>query len=106
MPVCSGLDAVRKLRSLGRQELIVGATANALLDDQNDFLAHGADAVLTKPILEADLRRYCLLGDRRQSLSCSSTATSSPISPPPLVLPQSPAQALLGDHSAPTSPPS
>ncbi|ORY88015.1 hypothetical protein BCR35DRAFT_29860 [Leucosporidium creatinivorum] len=102
MPVCSGLDAVRKLRTLGRQELIVGATANALLDDQNDFLAHGADAVLTKPILEADLRRYCLLGDRRQTLSrrSSTTTTSSPPTSPPLLsLPQSPAQALLAPRT-------
>jgi len=34
---------VKKLRAMGRKELIVGVTGNALLPDQEEYLAAGAD---------------------------------------------------------------
>jgi len=43
MPVLSGVEMVRKLRGLGRKDLIVGVTGNALLPDQEEYLAAGAD---------------------------------------------------------------
>lgn len=43
MPVMSGVEMVKKLRKLGRKDLIVGVTGNALLPDQEEYLAAGAD---------------------------------------------------------------
>jgi osomolarity two-component system, sensor histidine kinase SLN1 len=43
MPVLSGVEMVRKLRKLGRDDLVVGVTGNALLPDQEEYLAAGAD---------------------------------------------------------------
>lgn len=43
MPVLSGVEMVRRLRGLGRKDLIVGVTGNALLPDQEEYLAAGAD---------------------------------------------------------------
>jgi osomolarity two-component system sensor histidine kinase SLN1 len=43
MPVLSGVEMVRKVRKLGRKDLIVGVTGNALLPDQEEYLAAGAD---------------------------------------------------------------
>lgn len=43
MPVLSGVEMVRKLRELGRKDLVVGVTGNALLPDQEEYLAAGAD---------------------------------------------------------------
>ena len=43
MPVLSGVEMVRKLRKLGRADLVVGVTGNALLPDQEEYLAAGAD---------------------------------------------------------------
>ena len=43
MPIMSGVEMVRKLRTLGREDLIVGVTGNALLPDQEEYLGAGAD---------------------------------------------------------------
>jgi osomolarity two-component system sensor histidine kinase SLN1 len=43
MPAMSGVEMVRKLRMLGREDLIVGVTGNALLSDQEEYLEAGAD---------------------------------------------------------------
>jgi len=43
MPVMSGVEMVRKVRKLGRKDLIVGVTGNALLPDQEEYLAAGVD---------------------------------------------------------------
>ncbi|BGP39590.1 hypothetical protein JCM10450v2_003558 [Rhodotorula kratochvilovae] len=67
MPVCSGVQVVQKLRQLGRDDLVVGVTANALLSDQEQYLESGASYILTKPVLEADLRKYLLVADKRRA---------------------------------------
>ncbi|GAA6047025.1 hypothetical protein JCM3770_004158 [Rhodotorula araucariae] len=67
MPVCSGVQVVSKLRQLGRDDLVVGVTANALLSDQEQYLESGASYILTKPVLEADLRKYLLVADKRRA---------------------------------------
>jgi len=56
MPVMSGLDTVRTIRSKGRSDLVVGVTGNALLSDQQEYLDVGVDRVLTKPVFEASLK--------------------------------------------------
>jgi len=43
MPIMSGVEMVRKLRMLRREDLIVGVTGNALLPDQEEYLEAGAD---------------------------------------------------------------
>ena len=43
MPILSGVEMVKKLRKLGREDLVVGVTGNALLPDQEEYLAAGAD---------------------------------------------------------------
>lgn len=43
MPIMSGVEMVRKLRMLDREDLIVGVTGNALLPDQEEYLEAGAD---------------------------------------------------------------
>ena len=43
MPVLSGLEAVAKLRTMGRKDFVVGVTGNALLSDQQEYLEAGVD---------------------------------------------------------------
>lgn len=43
MPVLSGLELVTKLREMGRSELVVGVTGNALLSDQEEYREAGVD---------------------------------------------------------------
>jgi CheY-like chemotaxis protein len=43
MPVMSGLTMVAKLRKAGRNDFVVGVTGNALLLDQEEYLAAGVD---------------------------------------------------------------
>ncbi|KAF9466155.1 hypothetical protein BDZ94DRAFT_249341 [Collybia nuda] len=75
MPVMSGLNAIKKLRDLGRQDFVVGVTGNALLDDQNEYLEAGVNYVLTKPVLERNLKRMLVIAmersvDLQATLNC------------------------------------
>jgi len=67
MPKCSGLQVVNRMRSIGRDDLIIGVTANALLSDQELYLEQGASFILTKPVLEVDLRRFLTIADKRRA---------------------------------------
>ena len=49
MPGMCGAEAIRKIRNLGYEGLIVGVTGNALEEDADEFNASGADAVMVKP---------------------------------------------------------
>jgi len=51
MPVMNGTTATKKLRELGCSCLIVGVTGNILPEDISNFVAHGADDVLAKPLV-------------------------------------------------------
>ena len=84
MPIMSGVEMVRKLRALGREDLIVGVTGNALLQDQEEYVEAGADqcvlitvvlsashvlfssSVLTKPVREENLRGMLSIADERR----------------------------------------
>ena len=50
MPVKDGYAAVRELRGMGVACPVIGVTANALLDDQREFLACGLDDIVLKPV--------------------------------------------------------
>ncbi|BFZ62108.1 hypothetical protein YB2330_003187 [Saitoella coloradoensis] len=56
MPILSGVEAVRQMRRLGYVIPVCGVTGNALKEDQEEFLWAGADRVLTKPVMEADVK--------------------------------------------------
>nr|WP_252734886.1 ATP-binding protein [Octadecabacter sp. B2R22] len=59
MPVMDGRAATAKIRSgngASAKTRIVALTANALANEQADFLANGMDAVLTKPLTKSALR--------------------------------------------------
>ncbi|KAJ6581787.1 hypothetical protein B0H19DRAFT_1116492 [Mycena capillaripes] len=66
MPLLSGINAVAKLREWGRNDFVVGVTGNALLEDQEEYIAAGVDHVLTKPVNEQALRRMLVLADARR----------------------------------------
>ncbi|MCL2388450.1 MAG: response regulator, partial [Defluviitaleaceae bacterium] len=62
MPNISGIEVMQELRELGYNKPIVALTANALLGQAEEFLEHGFDAFLSKPIrtkqLEAVLLKF------------------------------------------------
>ncbi|CCM01334.1 uncharacterized protein FIBRA_03383 [Fibroporia radiculosa] len=78
MPVLSGLDAVLKLREMGRRDFVVGVTGNALLTDQQEYLEAGADHVLTKPVLEKSLKSMLAIADERRKRGPPGTEQLSP----------------------------
>lgn len=53
MPVMNGNAATRLIRALGFAGKVYGVTGNALQSDVDDFIAHGADEVLLKPLSAA-----------------------------------------------------
>ncbi|KAF8605922.1 hypothetical protein BDV93DRAFT_490002 [Ceratobasidium sp. AG-I] len=66
MPLCSGLEVMRQLRSFGRQDFVVGVTGNALKEDQEEYYEAGVDQVLTKPVLERSLKQMLVMADERR----------------------------------------
>ena len=50
MPRMNGPTACREMRALGFKSPIIGLTGHALAEDVSDYIAHGANAVLTKPL--------------------------------------------------------
>ena len=43
MPKMSGLEAITRLRTAGRDDLVIGVTGNALIRDQDEYLGAGVD---------------------------------------------------------------
>ena len=50
MPFMGGPLATRKIRDLGYTGFVIGVTGNAMPADTAEFLSHGADMVLVKPM--------------------------------------------------------
>ncbi len=57
MPNMTGHRATQEARARGYAGIVVGFTGNALESDVEEFLAHGVDAVMTKPMLIEDFIR-------------------------------------------------
>ncbi|KAF9269248.1 hypothetical protein L218DRAFT_891404 [Marasmius fiardii PR-910] len=76
MPTLSGIRTVEILRKMGRKDYIIGLTGNALLPDQEEYLKAGVDAVLTKPVLEPQIKNILKQADLRRKRQ---TRTSSGI---------------------------
>ena len=57
MPNMNGTEAAWLIRGLGYRGKIFGVTGNAFLKDVKEFVSHGADEVLIKP-LKSDLYEY------------------------------------------------
>jgi CheY-like chemotaxis protein len=55
MPILGGVEATGQIREAGYGGLIIGITGDAGRGDQQDFIRSGADAVLPKPLIKADL---------------------------------------------------
>jgi CheY-like chemotaxis protein len=55
MPILGGVEATGQIREAGYGGLIIGITGDAGRGDQQDFIRAGADAVLPKPLVKADL---------------------------------------------------
>ncbi|KAJ8516509.1 hypothetical protein ONZ45_g6212 [Pleurotus djamor] len=81
MPVMSGLEAVTKLREMGRKDFVVGVTGNALLNDQQEYLEAGVDHVLTKPVFERSLREMLINADekRKRGHTPNNTGAETPV---------------------------
>ena len=65
MPIMDGHEATKAIRVIDKMTPIVGLTGNALDEQRVEFLAAGADAVLTKPLNRSrsgTTQEYTLLG--------------------------------------------
>lgn len=78
MPIMSGLQAIKFLRSQGRKDFVVGLTGNALLPDQNEYIEAGVDIVLTKPVLERQLKDVLRQADVRRKRNSRRYAQDHP----------------------------
>ena len=62
MPIMDGPSATKAIRALGFTRPILGVTGNTLPEQVDDFLAHGADEVVGKPVrhqvLKAAIRHH------------------------------------------------
>ncbi|WVF71708.1 hypothetical protein IAT40_006516 [Kwoniella sp. CBS 6097] len=55
MPLMSGVEVAREVRDMGCPIFIVGCTGNALREDQEEYIAAGADGIIPKPIHQKSL---------------------------------------------------
>ncbi|KDQ62199.1 hypothetical protein JAAARDRAFT_203396 [Jaapia argillacea MUCL 33604] len=76
MPVLTGEETVREMRSVGRTDLVVGCTGNALTEDQASYIEAGADRILTKPIMLKDLKSLLQIAQERRTSSQNGTRHS------------------------------
>jgi CheY-like chemotaxis protein len=60
LPYMNGPDAVRQIRQLGYEGLIIGVTGNAVPDDIRDFADSGVNKVMMKPMDVEDLKNTIL----------------------------------------------
>ncbi|KAJ7476231.1 hypothetical protein FB451DRAFT_1033745 [Mycena latifolia] len=67
MPVMTGEEAVKELRSHDRTDFVVGCTGNALTEDQDSYREAGADEVMVKPVMIHDFKRLIQIAQQRRS---------------------------------------
>ena len=66
MPTLDGMQAAKRVRELGFRGKIFGVTGNAFQSDIDDFIKHGADEVIVKPVsldMYSHIIRSCLRHD-------------------------------------------
>ncbi|KAJ3146615.1 HisKA [Geranomyces variabilis] len=56
MPVMTGVECIREIRRRDIPVWACGVTGNAMIEDQDEFYEAGIDRVLTKPVVEADVK--------------------------------------------------
>ncbi|KAJ3178918.1 hypothetical protein HDU87_003185 [Geranomyces variabilis] len=56
MPVMTGVECIREIRRRAIPVWACGVTGNAMIEDQDEFYEAGIDRVLTKPVVEADVK--------------------------------------------------
>ncbi|KAJ7143295.1 hypothetical protein C8R43DRAFT_1014992 [Mycena crocata] len=66
MPVMTGEEAVKEIRTNERLDFIVGCTGNALTEDQDSYREAGADEVMVKPVMIHDFKRLIQLAHQRR----------------------------------------
>ncbi|KAJ7158462.1 hypothetical protein C8R46DRAFT_1354446 [Mycena filopes] len=66
MPVMTGEEAVKEIRTHERDDFIVGCTGNALTEDQDSYREAGADEVMVKPVMIHDFKRLIQLAHKRR----------------------------------------
>ncbi|KAL1405534.1 hypothetical protein Q8F55_009172 [Vanrija albida] len=99
MPKMTGVEVAAEVRRLGLPLFIVGCTGNALREDQDEYLAAGADDLLPKPVHQANIlemieaaraRMRERAEDARRSASPPATSSTPPAPTPPTSTPPPP----------------
>lgn len=67
MPLMSGVEVASHVREMGQHIFIVGCTGNALREDQEEYIAAGADDILTKPIHQKAV--LVMIGEARKRIA-------------------------------------
>lgn len=80
MPIMDGLTATRKIRETekGRSIPIIAVTANTVISDRNNCIAHGMNDVVTKPVTKALLEN--MLNSYRNTLEIKTSVSPEVIS--------------------------
>lgn len=68
MPIMNGVEVVSALREEGNDIYVVGCTGNALREDQDEYIASGANAILAKPIHQAAILDHLAEAKRRSDV--------------------------------------
>lgn len=68
MPIMTGVEAVAALRQAGNDTYVVGCTGNALREDQDEYIASGANAIIAKPVHQAAILEHLAEARRRSDV--------------------------------------
>ena len=80
MPMCSGYEAIKRLRERGYEGKVVALTAHAMRGEREHCLSSGFDEYLVKPIDRAALIDTVLkLSPKREEESARETETHAPL---------------------------
>ena len=83
MPVMDGPTAAQKIRAMGYDKPIIGVTGNTLPEQIQDFIAHGADEVVTKPVklavLKETIGRRCSNSNAAQTVKVLTETTAKKV---------------------------